>query len=494
MRTMEWLLVAAASLSLIARTLVLSPGKAMWLDELLTYYALDHPSWPEFWQSYRTTLNAAPPGYFILLWSLGKFIPLSALTLRIFSTLCCTGAFVIVWATLRRHAGFFATCLGTGVAFFASLLFWEHSSEARFYGLYLLGIAWAVWNYDALCTKQTTRAQLVSNSLSHALALSAAYVAGMFSFAVSFALVIRDRIVGLWRPKVYLSVLCGWIPTIFCLPLILEQQGTPAWIKKPGGTAIFYPFDAGIDAHATYFVLFGLAALSVLAFRRSNQDQSRGSHSAPLHLAILALLFLAVPYGVLLISWTLRPLLVDRYSLPSLIGLASLVAFAGEKMWGRLAFPSDESKPAVISKKLIQAFILGGLFLLPLTDAFKWIHNHHEQPRASTDPDFVRREAVVVTTDPHTYYIRHFQSKDNRALFYVVRSSDFAELLHRFHSSLNAVTLDDFLRRNPRFALIADNPEQDWMEKALREKEGIVFEREFRDSQRLDIIVSQNAH
>jgi hypothetical protein len=131
------------------------------------------------------------------------------------------------------------------------------------------------------------------------------------------------------------------------------------------------------------------------------------------------------------------------------------------------------------------------LISLPIEDALKWIHNHHEVPRASTDPDFVRNAPVVVTSDAHTYYIRKFESAHPEKIFYVVKAADFSQLLHRFNVGINSVTLDEFLSQHDHFALIADHPENDWMEQELRRRGGFIFEREQRDSESVRILLSR---
>lgn len=479
---------------LCTRTAIVSPRQKMWLDELLTYYALDHSSWHEFFASYSTGLNAAPPGYFALLWVMKTLgIPLTALSLRLFSSVCCAGAFALIWKTLRQHVGWFVASAATGTVLITSQLFLRHSGEARFYATYFLGAAWMAWNYDLMCTKEPSRADLVRNSLSHALAVSAAYVAGMFSAALLLALLIRDLGAKVWRPKVYLSVIAGWLPVAFCIPFILTQTGTPTWIPVPPPTTIFHPFNAWIDPNISYFVFFGLSIITAMVgYERSRTGkitiQTPGN--LPWHLVLLACAFLAVPYAVLILSWAGKPLLVDRYSLPALLGLVLLAGFLGRSLW--ITHNADEDSPWLRqATKLIQAGILTGLFCLPLIDAISLARNNHRNiPRASTDPDFVGQATVVVTSDPHTYYIRHFESDNSQLLCYVVRSAEFSHVLHQFNRGLNAMTLDEFVADHDHFVLIADVPEHDWMEAELRRRGGFTFEYEERTPQVLRLVVS----
>jgi hypothetical protein len=489
-----WFVFAVIGVMLCARMAIVSPRQKMWLDELLTYYALDHGSWHDFFQSYATGLNAAPPGYFLLFWLLTKAgVPLSALSLRLFSAVCGAGAFALIWKTLRRHMGFFAASTATGTVLLTSSLFLQHSGEARFYGLYLLGSAWMILNYDTLCTKETSRADLVRNSLSHALAVSSAYVAGMFSAALLAALVTRDYGTRTWRPKVYFSVIAGWLPVVLCLPFIFTQNGTPAWIPIPPPTTIFHPFNPGIDFQSAYFVFFGLAILAALAGlerARSRKTAIWSTTGVPWHLMLLACLFLAVPYVVLAISWAGRPMLVDRYSLPALLGLVLLAGIPVSAFWNG-SDPANPTRWLNAAKTLILSVIVAGVVSVPLIDAISLARNNHRDiPLTVNDPDFVRKAAVLVTSDPHSYYIRFFEGGGSKQLCYVVKSAEFAGVLHRFNDTLNAMTLDDFLARHDHFVLIADHPEHDWMEAELRRRGSFTFEYEERTPQVLRLVVS----
>src|ERR1035441_6455867 len=136
-RRFEWALPAAASFSLVAHTLILSGRKPMWLDEMYTYYTVAHGSFGAFVASFGANLSTAPPVYFALLWALSKAVPLTALSLRLYSTLGSAAAFCLVWATLRRHTGFLISTVAASACLFTSEQFLIHVAEARYYGAYM---------------------------------------------------------------------------------------------------------------------------------------------------------------------------------------------------------------------------------------------------------------------------------------------------------------------------------------------------------------------
>src|SRR5436309_12004858 len=211
-RPYERLLFAVIAASLVCRTVILTPAQPAWLDEVYSLYAIDHAHLMDFVRSFASNRNAAPPSYFFSMWLLGKMVPTSLLSLRVVSSLGGAGAFAFVWSILRRRVGFFSATVGAGTGLLTSNLFLFHSTEARFYTIFLFGIAWTLWEFDRLCTVEPTRAGLIRNGLSHAVAVSTAYVAGMYSAALLCAFVLRDHFAGVRRPKVYASVLAGWFP------------------------------------------------------------------------------------------------------------------------------------------------------------------------------------------------------------------------------------------------------------------------------------------
>lgn len=470
---------------------MLSPRMPLWVDEVYSTYAIDQPTWADFWGSFSTNTNTVPPGYFFLMWAVGKVMPLSTLALRLFSTLCSAGAFALVWGTARRHAGFFAATVGVGAGLLTSSLFLQHCTEVRFYGLYLLAVAWTIWNLDTLCTREPARGTLVRNTLSHALGLATAYFAGLFSAAVLAAVFVRDRVLGAWRPKVWLSIVLGWFPVLLCLPFLLTMKDVSRWIRKPGPAAAFHPFDAGIGVDTAYFVLAGFVALLVMeAIRRSSaKDEPREPFSPPLHLVLVAALFVAEPYGLLALSWAGKPMLIERYSLPVLLGIALLFAMA---VRGLLPPVQRIGAPAWTRRldRSIRTGVIAALLIWPVADAVSRIRSGPPpKPKGSDDPAFVREAPAILTSDPHAYFVRHYQAGGRpevalgKPFLLVAHSPEEKAGFLRFYPALKVATLDEALAAHPRFALIYDWAEKgvysEWLELELRKRKGeYVVERE----------------
>ncbi|HSH96542.1 MAG TPA: glycosyltransferase family 39 protein [Roseimicrobium sp.] len=493
-RRLEWLVPFGAAVALLLATCIVSPHTPMWLDEVYSYYGVAHPDAGSLLESYRTNVNAVPPLYIFGIWAVTKAFPLSVLLLRVGSTLGCIAAVFLVWATLRRHVGFVAASLATLGVLLTSGLFLFHSSEARFYGLYVGLMAWTVYNYDRLCaeSRPSTR-RLGLNAASHALAVSCTHIAGCYSFAILLSLLLTDRARQVWRPRVYASLLLGWIPVLFYLPMIWQQRSATGWARRPGITAAFHPVDFAFDG---YFVAMIAAVLAGLVIWRRQRSVSGGvsreqmptrpadTGESALPLYVLSAAFLAVPYGFLLISWAGLPLLMDRYALPSLIGIVFLAGLAGRKLLG----PGEESSgemPTGVGKwcRLLELSVTAGLLLVltayPVVSAIgisranqaREVAPHNRLP----DPG-----VVMAASDHQSFFPRYHQSGENHQIFWIVPNAGERDMWQRFNSRLNSVTVDDFLATHDHFLLVSNDAEKEWMEGELKKRGGFEITTQWR--------------
>jgi hypothetical protein len=447
----------------------------MWLDEVYTYYAVAHGSFAGFVQSYNANINAMPPMYFFLAWAVSKIIPLSALSLRIYSSLGFGMGLLLIWATVRRHMSFFIASVATLAVCLTSDLLLAHNAEARLYGMYFALVAWVVYNYDRLCVDTPSRRQLVANASSHALAVSCTYVAVFYSLAVLLSLIVRDRSFRVWRPKVYASVIAGWIPILFYLPLIWRQRGGTPWLQHTGPGTIFNPFTPGLHL---YFAICALVALAVIGgVGRWNAPapagQPAGGPLVPLrqsHLLVLACAFLAIPYLLLAILWAGLPLLLDRYLLPSLIGAVFLFALICSSVLGASFRPAEQGGavcPGSVRffEKLVCVVTLAGLLAYPFKHARSYTGPSFNPVKGM---DFSRM--VLATSNPLTYFVPYFESGENHNIYWIVKNEKECDRCRRFNPRINSITTADFLAAHQKFLLIVFDgyPIGNWFEQDLR--------------------------
>lgn len=484
-RWSEWVCPIAAAFCLIVQVLIVSPHVPMWLDEVYTYYGVKHDSLEGLVQSYKTGFNSIPPLYPFAIWTISRIIPVSVLSLRIYSAICSGVGVCLLWAVLRRHFDWFAATIATLTVCLTSSLFLFHSAEARFYGLYFALVAWAVYNYDRLCSERPGTAQLVVNSFSHALAVSCTYAAGFYSLAILVSLVIRDRVVSLWRPAVYASVLAGWLPLLFYAPIMVGQKGEAGLIGRPHAGAILHTFDLRLDLYFVFCALAGLAVLSGIQQKRQHAPNGglptvRFWPSGGTHLIILAFVFLLVPYVLLLITWTAVPVLVGRYVMPSLIGLGVLFAAMFACFSERPCVSSGNRRMRFeivldFAGRSFRVLLVLALLLYPVKHAISWVHRVEANKKADPIQKLVESKSIFATSDPHSFFPVYFYSGEAKNIYMIARDREEYKRYRRFNKRLNPITVGDFLKRATEFSVACAYDRSRWFEKDLRSRKGYVI-------------------
>ena len=178
-----------------------------------------------------------PPLYFVLGWLWARAFGVTELSLRLFSALGMSVACFVTWITLRRNYRFWPTVIGTLGAFCVADLVLTQNAEARMYGLFLAVCSLGVLEFDVINRKQyCSTATLLVNALIHAAIVQTHLFGIIYSGAILCAFIIRDRFFNLFRPRVYLSIVVGWLSLIPYIPTFLNQAdaGNPrAWIPMP---------------------------------------------------------------------------------------------------------------------------------------------------------------------------------------------------------------------------------------------------------------------
>ncbi len=296
-------------------------------------------------------------------------------------------------------------------------------------------------------------------------------------------------------------MLAGWVPMLFYAPLISSQRGATSWMRVRGLGAIFNPFHLGIDA---YFVLFAFAGLVAVVFLRKYRyggssgatSESHSEKERSVHLVILAFTFLAVPYGLLMVSWAGLPLLLDRYALPSLIAVALLFGLVSSELVGDLFEVSADSEIKAKSVAQISATIFGSVSLAamlayPLGKAISTAPSTVVRP--STFRNLATEKMVLAVSDPHSYFPLYFESGESHRIYLILRTSKERDRCVRFNQRLNPIAVDDFLASHERFQILSVDLEREWLEAELRHRGGfrITIEDRSENSKLLTVVAQK---
>ena len=322
--------------SLIASCIVWSAKKLPWGDECFTYIEVRESSPMHLYHAVQHLGGAGMPLFYLTVWPWAHLFGLSPLSLRLYSSVGICAAFVTLYLALRPRFTAPAAFLAVSLAMFSNYILLQQNAEARTYGLYLFlaALSVAAWLRVAE-TEQLSRKMLLALCLSQA-GLVLGHVLGlMFGAMMLTALIISDRLRSSRRPKVYFCLAAGWLALLVWFPAIRVS----AAVAKPHGWNVtpqfsdlaaqlsFHSFIGPFVGHPIGFLiafLLGIECIGVLIFAEA--VALKRSDRAPSPALILAFSLLLVPLILFVVSRTITPIFVPRYLLPSIFGIAILLA------------------------------------------------------------------------------------------------------------------------------------------------------------------------
>ena len=488
---LQYVIPALACVSLIISCIIISSKKVYWNDELFSVYFVSDPSFYKMLIAFHDKINNTPILYFALGWIWDKIFGSSEISLRLFSSLGMCLALVVVWFTLRRTYGFWATSMGTLIVFCTSYIILIQNAEARMYGLFLALCAGALFFYDQLCrSRQPSNKLLWMNAAVHVAILHTHLFGGFYSGAILVCLFLSDRYFNLFRPRVYLSIMLSWLSILLYVPSFLNQAdaGKPrTWIPEPNFLDLVDVMNISSSPFFNRTIISLLLFFLILYFfwTRSNRTSSALKKetlfsSSDISLLIFALVFLTVPIFIWLFSLTIKPIFYDRYMIPTALGWIILFSHIFHRI---LTAPIFNFKYNLRGEKYSSLIIPGGimaffaiiaiLLVFPVVRANK----HH---KSSYYESFVNLKEytslpVVVQFAANTYIQSLYYSPNPDKFYFIVDwevaldedsgtfgPQEFKHLkaLKRNYPKLfkNVVTTEEFLKKYDRF-LVLDYPD-----------------------------------
>ncbi|MFP5501885.1 MAG: glycosyltransferase family 39 protein, partial [Candidatus Sericytochromatia bacterium] len=326
---------ALAALSLLVSCLLISPKKLFWFDEIASYLLASAPSVPRLLAAVADQTDTAPPLFHLIIWGWTRLFPPGELSLRLVSAFGMAIALLVLWRTMARTYAFWPVALGVLNAFCLSTLLLLQNAEARFYGVFVALTAMALWAYDRLGREESWKL-LAANALLHA-ALVLVHVYGFFySGALLGAFVVRDLAAGKLKPRVYLTVLAGWLAFVPWIPSYRWQMqvGQPhSWMPVPTPEMLMAAYSFSLPLPLILIGLFFVGALFTLARQRGASEAPaapEARHESSLWIAAFALL--TVPVAAWVFSRLAFPIFQDRYTLPALASWAILFAALASRL------------------------------------------------------------------------------------------------------------------------------------------------------------------
>ncbi len=492
----EYVVPGLAIMSLLISCVIVSSKKFFWNDELLSFYLLNDPSLPHMLVAWSDKFNQAPPLYFILGWGWEKLFGSSELALRLFSSVTIGLACILLWIVLRRTFDFWSTTVGILSVFCLSELVLYHNVELRMYGLFALVCVLGLLQYDTINReKKAFKKSLLVNAIIHSSIVLTHLYGVFYSSAILASFVIYDRCFGTFRKRVYLSVLAGWAILVPLTPLIINQSNNSAkWFQKfslSQTISLLTPFPR--------FFLFILSLLVITAFLRvvrsngHNKEVKQSNLSAravkgEAALLIIAIVFLFVPLVAWVITVTLKPILNDRYIIPTItISWSILLTYLIARMIPHSQQPmSFEESPRKLKfyylnlRSLILAALTLGLLLHPLYYA-KREPGSAQMPGAN-DLSYGYSDLPIAMEAGHDFLPRFFYSEKPSRYFHILdwetavnnvtsayATGDYVHLnaISTHYPFIQSVQSKDFLDTHNQF-LVLNEEDQKWFEKRIQ--------------------------
>ena len=335
------MLVALGLLGLIGLQIAVTNSsyllhKYFWLDELCTYALLTDVSLVHAIRALRGTVEINPPGLnFMLLAYTSLTNSTSELALRSFALGTMILALVGVYAILREASYSVFVALAATLAVWCHPLILDHAFEVRYYGPWF---AAAIWFCYLLAR---TRALALGSWGTVALALSSLVLCTVHYFGVLTLIIIvasewlwqRGRL--LYGRKHLAAIALGPLVivgfAIFFLPYQKAIMTVPTWIPNPTPASI-------ADLAMTLFLPLHLGAVVMVAWfsqlwpgGNGPDGLSTGTAYGTSGLIALTSLVLVLPM-LIAISYLVQPVLVSRYGITAIAGIAPAVAHIMSRM------------------------------------------------------------------------------------------------------------------------------------------------------------------
>lgn len=464
------------------------------IDELFTFYLATDPSLTHMLKALADQVDTSPPLYFILAWLWVKVWGSSEISLRLFSSLGMSLAFVMTWLVLRRTFGLWPASLGAAASFSLSLLIFQHNAEARFYGLFLGLAALALWQYHKAARREfaCSPKDFLANAAIH----GSLVLTHNFGFLYS-AIFLLAQLMAAARQRVVplpasLSILAGWLFFLPWLSPFLHQAkvGSPrSGIPMPTKMDLLASF--GHSILISFFLVLLVLMLGVFMVSRSRRSEPAASPkpaSSPgtgFSVLLLGLLLVVMPP---LIAWLFSRLFFSifqaRYMIPSTLGWSILFAYL---LYNCLPVTGEPREGKKTLRELVgrnhQTLILSifwFIFLLFLP-IFSFLKGFDHKPGSLED--HLYKDTPIVTHSANSYLTRFFYSPlkdryiflldwdvalDKKNQTWAIDDYHTMAAFRRNYPYFNIMEGSRFLQQHHRFIILDDFKNFRWFELKIR--------------------------
>lgn len=438
----EIIVVLLAILSLLISCAMISAKKYYWNDELYSWYFLSDESFASMWRAFNDKINNTPALYFVVGWLWARIFGASELSLRLFSSLGFCAALILTWITLRKTYSFWPVSLGVLTVFCTSEIVLSQNAEARMYGLFLCLGAAALLHYDRLN-------RLSKCGFWDALVLCVIHVSiihthlfgPFYSAAFLGAFVVADIIYRRLRPSVYIAIFLSWLSFLLYVPAFLIQSdaGRPrSWLPIPSLRDLVSLVSLSSVSFLNVFFVFllGLLLIGCLLIQRKFSFKATkrslvSVSSQETSLLILTAFFLAIPFGVWVVSQAVRPIFWDRYMIPTILGYSILITFVFSKLfehslWGRKSEASSSKYLKLIYSGQILPFAMAVFLSATLLYPLLYAKSYQGRALPGVFDDTYGYDSLPIVVQASAQFLERMHYSPNRDRYYFVLDEEAA--------------------------------------------------------------------
>ncbi len=408
-----------------------SAQRDMWLDEAFTVQLLTDHSLVHMMHGLANAADGGMPLYYLLAYGWGSLFGVTLLSLRLLSSLFICVGVLLLWSALRKTYSLLAVALSIAATTVTSGALLHQNVEARYYGFYF-ACAVLVFAAHFRLSRQPrpSRRLLVGAIVAHVALLMSHPFGVLYSAAAIIALLFSDYRRRMVRWRLYFALASSWLVLLaWIVPITrLHDVAVPHnWPPAPTFTDVLSLYSFASPCLA-FGIIFGIG---LTAFASSAQEKQPSPPDASPLLAC-AVAYLVPPLLIALVSVGDSSFFVDRYFIPSLIGVATLVASLFD---ARLR--AVKLTPVF---QLAWMLLFAALLIWPITrtqalkdNGFLFIDEH------------LPPNMPVIVTDAQVFLPLSYLSQKPSRPYYYPLDWDAA-----VHSTIRGVTVDYKLMRNAK--------------------------------------------
>jgi len=483
----EYLIPVFLAISIISSCILISSKKYFWNDELYSFYLLSDESFFHMLYAFSNKINNTPPLYFIIGWIWAKIFGASELSLRLFSALGIASSSIILWLILRRVFGFWASSTAVIIVFCFSNEIIDQIAEARMYGLLLFVCTLGFFDFYSLITNNNdSKKTYIQSFLIHSIIVLTHIFGIVYSAIILFSLLLKDKSFNSFRPKLYLSIITGWLTLIPYIPTFFRQADAyvpRGWIPLKGFGYLIDFYSIYSFSILTSIVLFlGLVFLIIKSFKdRAKQEYSNGkiikkNHEAKDFFIVLSTFLMILPVVVWGFSYFVKPIFVHRFLIPVVVSWVIILAYLISELLNYLfKFKDRNFKLDGIFNFQLSIYKLVYLVVLTLLSFYPLFYSYSLQKEEIISLDEVEQKYANISivmqfsTDFHKLY---YNSNFNKNYYFILdwdsaikkgsglfqpqefKHMDAFRNVYPEIFKQNIVYSEEFLKRNSKFLIL----------------------------------------